>query len=313
MIQGSSKERILPLAARRFRRRFHIREETLLGYLLVLPAFAVIGLIVFFPAVLGFYTSFTNKIAGFDQVDFVGLKNYAELLRDVRLAKAVGRSMLFAAGSVSMKLLIALPIALFLNRVFVGRGLLRSVILVPWAMPLIVCVLIFTWLYNDLFGVLNYLLVESGLSGPISFRGDRRYAFFSGMAINIWRGIPFLSVNLLAGLQSISTELYEAADVDGATGLQSFWHITVPGLRTIALVACLMSFIWTANDFQTFWVLTRGGPGTSTEVFPIITFKTAFVALELGKGAAIPVLLMPFFLVLIVLLVRTVRRQEEER
>jgi multiple sugar transport system permease protein len=296
------------------KRRPLMREETLMGYALVMPAILIVGLMVMLPALVGFVYSFQNRMIGFEKVKFVGLSNYITLLQDARLGKAVLRSIEFATISVTFKAVIGLAVALFLNQEFSGRGIARSVVLLPWALPLIVGILIFTWMYNDLFGVFNAILLKTGLiSSPISFLGDRRYAFASGMLINIWRGIPFLAINMLAGLQSIPGELYEAARVDGASALQSFWHITLPGLRTVALIASLMSFIWTANEFETFWVLTLGGPGTATEVFPIITYKLAFLGLELGKAAAVPIMLMPFFSILIVFLVRAVRGQEEER
>jgi multiple sugar transport system permease protein len=285
-----------------------------MGYLFLLPAVLVLMVVVIYPALIGLWYSFQNRMIGFPKVEFVGLRNYVELLGDARLRISIVRSLLFAGGVVSLKLVIGLLVALFLNQTFGGRGFIRSIVLLPWSLPLVVSVLIFTWMYNDMFGVFNFLLIKGGLIDlPLIFLGDRKLALLSGLLINVWRGIPFFAINLLAGLQAIPDELYDAGQVDGASSLQLFRHVTLPSLRTVMLIVFLLSFIWTSNDFTTFWILTRGGPGTATEVFSIVTYKIAFIGLELGKAAAVPVLLMPFFSVLIVLLVKAVRGQEEGR
>lgn len=285
-----------------------------MGYLFLVPAILVLAIMVGYPALAGFWYSFHNKMIGFTDVRFVGLENYVTLLGELALRKAIMRSFIYAGVALSFKMPIGLLVALLLNQRFRGRGLARGVVLLPWSLPLIVGVLIWSWMYNDLFGVFNFLLMKSALvSAPLNFLGDPKLALPSVILTNIWRGFPFYAINILAGLQAIPDELYEAARVDGASRLQSLRYITLPGVRTVMMIVALLSFIWTSNDFTTFWVLTKGGPGTATEVFPIITYKTAFIGLELGKAAAIPVLLMPFFSVLIVLLTRAVSRQELER
>ncbi len=295
------------------KRRAWLTEEALLGYGLLAPAVIVLLIIIGYPAFSGIWFSFYNKMIGFANPRFIGLDNYASLIENPAVWKSIGRSLTFALSSVAVKLPLGLGVALLLNQQFFGRGLVRGIILLPWSLPLVVGVLIWTWMYSDLFGIINSVLMKTNLIGaPINFLGDPKLAMPSVILVNIWRGFPFFAINLLAGLQSISEDLYEAARVDGASRWQLFRHITVPGLQTVIQIVTLLSFIWTINDFTSVWVLTKGGPGTATEVFPIITYKIAFMGLEVGKAAALPVMLLPFFTVLIVWLTRTVTKREDE-
>lgn len=290
-----------------------LREEVILGYALLIPAIIVLAVMIGYPAVSGIWFSFQNKMIGFANPRFVGFSNYADLLQNKAVLMSVWRSLYFAVASVGVKLPLGLGVALLLNQSFRGRGLIRGIVLLPWSLPLIVSVLIWSWMYSDLFGVFNSLLLKARLiDAPVSFLGNTDTAMPSVILVNIWRGFPFFAINLLAGLQSIPDDLYEAGRVDGASRWQLFRHITLPGLRTVIMIITLLSFIWTFNDFTSIWVLTRGGPGTATEVFTIVTYKLAFIGLEIGKAAALPVMLMPFFTVLIIWLTRTVTRQEDE-
>lgn len=298
---------------RRRKRAWWAREEVILGYALLLPALLVLGIIVGYPAASGIWYSFHNKMIGFANPRWVGLQHYSQLVQDPAVLLSIWRTAVFAVTSVAIKLPLGLGVALLLNQNFRGRGLARGVVLLPWSLPLVVGVLIWSWMYSDLFGVFNYLLMQANLiRQPLNFLGDRDLAMPSVILVNIWRGFPFFAVNLLAGLQAIPNDLYEAGRVDGASRWQLFRHITLPGLRTVILIISLLSFIWTTNDFTSIWVLTRGGPGTATEIFPIITYKIAFIGLELGRAAAIPVMLLPFFTILIVMLTRTITQRETE-
>ena len=296
------------------RKRRRVSEETLLGWLFLVPAFLVLAIMVAYPALIGFGYSLSNKMLGMPKYDFVGLDNYISILKNSDMLMAYIRAFIFSITSVAIKLPLGLGVALLLNQSFRVRGIVRGIVLLPWALPLIVGVLIWVWMYNDLFGVINYLLMSAHITRePLYFLGSKALAMPSIIIVNIWRGFPFFAVNILAGLQSIPDELYEAGRVDGASRWQLFWNITLPGLRTVILVTTLLSFIWTTNDFTTVYTLTGGGPGTATMTFPVLTWKTAFNAYELGKAAAIPILLMPIFIVLIIFLTRTVTRQEVNR
>lgn len=298
---------------RRRKRAWWAREEVILGYVLLIPALAVLGLIVGYPAVSGIWHSFHNKMIGFAEPRWVGLQHYVNLSQDPAVLRSIWRTAVFAVTSVAIKLPLGLGVALLLNQNFKGRGLARGIVLLPWSLPLVVGVLIWSWMYSDLFGVFNHLLIQAHIiRQPLNFLGDRDLAMPAVILVNIWRGFPFFAVNLLAGLQAIPDDLYEAGRVDGANRWQLFRHITLPGLSAVIMIVSLLSFIWTTNDFTSIWVLTKGGPGTATEIFPIITYKIAFIGLEIGRAAAIPVMLLPFFTVLIVLLTRTITRRETE-
>jgi multiple sugar transport system permease protein len=288
------------------RRRVHIREQTLIGYLFLVPTALILLVMVGYPAATGVWYSLNNRMLGFANYRFVGLANYVELITNPRVLIAIGRAFAYSGIALVFKLTIGMIVALLLNMRFQGRGLVRGITLLPWSLPEVAAVLMWAWMFNDLFGVLNTVLLAIGvINAPVHWLG-LRWAFPSLIAVNVWRGFPFFAINLLAGLQTISEEIYEAARVDGASRWQTFWNITLPGVSTVMLIISLLSFIWTANDFTSIWVLTRGGPAGVTETFPVLTFQIAFSGLELGKAAAVPVLLMPFFSVLIVLLVKAV-------
>ena len=205
------------------RRRRRISEETLLGWLFLVPAFLVLAIMVGYPALIGFWYSLNNKMLGMPKFDFVGLDNYISILQNPAMLMAYVRAFIFSITSVAIKLPLGLGVALLLNQSFRGRGLARGIVLLPWALPLIVGVLIWVWMYNDLFGVINYLLMKAHITQePLYFLGAKSLAMPSIILVNIWRGFPFFAVNILAGLQSIPDELYEAGRVDGATRWQLF-------------------------------------------------------------------------------------------
>ena len=251
------------------RRRRRVSEETLLGWLFLVPAFLVLAIMVAYPALIGFYYSFNNKMLGFPKFEFVGLENYTSILGNPTVLMSYVRAFIFSITSVAIKLPLGLGVALLLNQSFRGRGLTRGIVLLPWALPLIVGVLIWVWMYNDLFGVINFLLMKAHITQePLYFLGAKNLAMPSIIVVNVWRGFPFFAVNILAGLQSIPDDLYEAGRVDGANRWQLFTNITLPGLRTVILVTTLLSFIWTTNDFTTDLHADRGRPWHRYHDFP---------------------------------------------
>lgn len=296
----------------RARRRFRIREQTLMGYLFLAPAAIILLTLVGYPSITAIWYSFHHRVVGFPQAPFVGLRNYIELLRTPRVVMGIGRAFSYSFITWLFKLPIGMLTALLLNEAFRGRGLVRGIVLLPWALPISAVILTWRWMYDPLFGVFNHILKEMGLiTESIHFLG-RGLAFPSLCLTNIWRGFPFYSVMLLAGLQAIPSDLYEAAMVDGASRWQRFIHITIPGLRPVIYIVSLLSFIWTANDFASVWILTAGGPAGATETFPIVTYQLAFANMQLGKAAALPVLLTPIFLGCIVLLIKVMAGREVE-
>jgi multiple sugar transport system permease protein len=288
------------------------RDEASFGYLLLVPAGALILVLVGIPFINALWLSFHKKLLGALDAPWIGLNNYATLLGDAAFWQAVRNTFVFTTGSIGAKLMIGLLIALVLNETLPMRGLWRSIVMLPYAMPTLVSVLVWKWMYNDVAGVLNYLVGGAHLSDhQILWLGDPNIAMPAVIAVNVWRGFPFFVITILAGLQTVPQELYDAAKVDGAGIWQRFRQVTIPGISPVVAVTTLFSAILTFNDFSIIWILTQGGPGNATNVLATLTYKIAIPGLELGKGVAVSVLMLPILVILIVLLNRFISRREE--
>lgn len=288
------------------------REETIIGYLFVAPVVLVLLLLVAYPFFKAFELSLTDKMIGFPDPNFIGLQNYVDLVNNPNYWKTLMNTVVFTVSAVGLKLPIGLGVALLVNQGIKARGIIRGIVLLPYAMPALTAILIFSWFYNDQFGVLNYVLMQAGvISSPQAWLGMSSTAMPAVIAVQVWKGFPFFTMTLLAALQGVSSELYEAAQMDGATVLHRFWHITIPGITPVLLIVTLLSTIWAFNDFMIIYILTKGGPAFATMVLSVLTYETAFSSYELGRGTAIPVTIMPVLGVLVVLLTKTMARQEE--
>jgi ABC-type sugar transport system permease subunit len=190
------------------------------------------------------------------------------------------------------------------------RSFWTGVLLIPWVAPTVVSALNFLWIFDGSLGVLNYLLVRvfRVLPQGVGWLSEPGTAMASVIAVNIWRGFPFFGISFLAGMKAIPGELYEAAAVDGAGSLQRFRHVTLPGLKNIMIIVVLLSTIWTFNDFQIVYILTKGGPGGTTMVLPVLTYETAFGAQRLGEAIAVALYLLPALAVTIMVLARYMRK-----
>lgn len=282
------------------------RDEATFGYALLLPAAILIVVLVGVPFLNALWLSFHRKLLGAQDAPWIGLQNYLTLLADSTFWQAVRNTFVFTTGSIGAKLIIGLLIALVLNEAIPARALWRSIVMLPYAMPTLVSVLVWKWMYNDVAGVFNYIVGHQVL-----WLGDPNIAMPAVIAVNVWRGFPFFVITFLAGLQTVPQELYDAAKVDGGGIWARFRHVTVPGILPIVAVTTLFSAILTFNDFSIIWILTQGGPGNATNVLATLTYKIAIPGLELGKGVAVSVLMLPILVVLIVLLTRFVNRREE--
>ncbi len=288
------------------------RDQMAFGYALLAPAAVLILALVGVPFVRALWLSFHKKLLGLEDAPWIGLQNYAVLLADSTFWQAVKNTFVFTAGSIGCKLVLGLLIALVLNEALPLRGLWRSIVMLPYAMPTLVSVLVWKWMYNDVAGVLNYMATETKLSDhPILWLGDQNIALPAVIAVNVWRGFPFFVITILAGLQTVPQELYDAAKVDGAGARSRFLNVTWPGIMPVVAVTTLFSAILTFNDFSIIWILTRGGPGNATNVLSTLTYKIAIPGLELGKGVAVSVLMLPILVALILLLNRFIARREE--
>lgn len=293
------------------RKSIWLKEETLIGYLFVAPIVAVLLLLVAYPFFKAFELSLSDKMIGFPDPSFVGLNNYVRLFKDPNYWRTLGNTVVFTVCAVGLKLPIGLGVALLVNQGIKARGFVRGIVLLPYAMPALTAILIFSWFYNDQFGVLNYILMQLGLiSEPKAWLGMTSTAMPAVIAVQVWKGFPFFTMTLLAALQGISSDLYEAAQMDGASILHRFWHITIPGIKPVMMIVTLLSTIWAFNDFMIVYILTKGGPAYSTMVLSVLTYETAFSSFELGRGAAIPITLIPVLGILVVLLTRAMSRQE---
>jgi multiple sugar transport system permease protein len=283
-----------------------------LGYLMLLPLVVVLFGLLAYPTISALSITLQDKTIGLPG-RFIGLQNYYQLLfKDPIFWRVVQNGFIFTIGSVSLKLVLGMTIALVLNRRIVLRGFFRGLILMPWVAPTVVTALAWRWIL-DLMGVLNYILTNIGiLKLPVPWLAKYGPAMFSLIMVNAWRGFPFFGVTLLAGMQTIPLELYEAAEVDGASAWQRFWHITLPSLRTVLLVVTILSTIWTFNDFSIVWLLTRGGPVNATDVFATYTYKLGFETSRLGYGETVSVILAPVLIGIILILSPLMLRRESE-
>jgi multiple sugar transport system permease protein len=293
-------------------RRTLARDQAQFGYLLLMPAAVLIVILVGVPFLRALWLSFHKKLLGAEDAPWIGLGNYSALISDPTFWQAVKNTFIFTTGSIGAKLVLGLAIALVLNEALPLRGLWRSIVMLPYAMPTLVSVLVWKWMYNDVAGVLNYLATSAKLvDHPILWLGDPSIALPSVIAVNVWRGFPFFVITILAGLQTVPQELYDAAKVDGAGVWARFRQVILPGILPVIAVVTLFSAILTFNDFSIIWILTQGGPGNATQVLATLTYKIAIPGLELGKGVAVSVLMLPILVGLILLLNRFIARREE--
>jgi multiple sugar transport system permease protein len=287
-------------------RRFAGR-DFVIGYLFVLPVLIFIVGLIAYPTVYGVYISMTNKIAGRPE-EFIGLENYIDLWQDRIYRQAVTTTLYYTFLAIVTKLGVGLGLALLLNQRIPFRNVLTGIILLPWVAPPVVVAHIWNWLYEPTFGAFNYILVYLLNINGVLWLADPNLAMGSVIAATVWRGFPFFTVMLLAGLKGIPPEMYEAASVDGANVWQRFRHITLPGLESVLYIVVLLQTIFTFNDFTIIYNMTQGGPAGVTRVYSILTYETAFRSLQLGRGVAISLTMAPIVIVIVIMLARRMRR-----
>lgn len=267
-----------------------------LGALFMLPAAVFLLVFLAWPLVLGVWLGFTDARVG-RAGQFIGLENYESLLTDSVFRLAVFNTILYTVVASLLKFALGLWLALLLNEHLPFKAFIRAIVLLPWVVPTVLSAIAFWWIYDSQFSVISWALRELGLiSSNINFLGDTTNARASVIAANVWRGIPFVAISLLAGLQTISPSLYEAAMLDGATPWQRFRFVTLPLLSPIIAVVMTFSVLFTFTDFQLIYVLTRGGPLNATHLMATLSFQRAIPGGQLGEGAAIAVAMIPFLL-----------------
>ena len=262
------------------------------AYVLIAPGLLMVGVILIYPLLRGIVSSFFTQASGSMAFEkFVGLQHYRELLSDKIFFKALLNSAFSTVVIVAALYLIGLGIALLLNKSFRGRGIYRSLMLIPWVVPGIAAAMTWKWMYASQYGIVNHILQALGLIDQnIDWLGSTSTALGSIMVTTVWKDIPFVTIVLLAALQSVDTTLYEAVKIDGGNAWQAFWHITMTGIKNVSITTILLEIIWTFNKFDLVYTMTKGGPSNSTQTIPVYTYITAFNFFKFNKAAAVGVI-----------------------
>ena len=273
-----------------------LNNRNTLGWLFMLPTALLLLVFLTYPLGLGVWLGFTDtKIGGAGQ--WVGLDNYEFLIGDSLTRLALFNTLFYTVVASVLKFIAGLWLALLLNKNIPFKSFFRAVVLLPWIVPTALSALAFWWIYDAQFSIISWGLMKLGLIDRyIDFLGDPWLARASTIFANVWRGIPFIAISLLAGLQTISPSLYEAAAIDGASDWQQFRFITLPLLTPIIAVVMTFSVLFTFTDFQLIYVLTRGGPLNATHLMATLSFQRAIPGGALGEGAAIATMMVPFLL-----------------
>ncbi|HEY3059252.1 MAG TPA: sugar ABC transporter permease [Chloroflexota bacterium] len=274
--------------------------EGVVGYLLMTPALLLLVVFIAYPFVLGVWYSLSDvKIIGLGE--FIGLKNYTDLMQSPVFQQTLRNSFVYTATATVFKLGLGLGLALVMNQHFPFRAVIRASVLLPYIVPTALSTLAFVLIFHATLTPLPWIFRPLGIPFPASgFLGDPMLAMASVIFVNIWRGTPFFAISLLAGLQTIPHDLYEAASIDGANSWARFRHVTIPLLMPVLTIVMLFSIIQTFSDFQIVQVLTRGGPTDTTHLFATLAFQIGMQGGRLGQGAAVSLFMLPFLGLLVI-------------
>lgn len=284
--------------------------RNIFAYALVLPVVVVILGLVAYPFFFAIYVSFTDRLIG-TPGQWVGFENFRYLFRSTAFQSSAWNTVVIVVVAGFFKLLIGLGLALLVHQRLPGRGVIRSILMLPWAMPAFVAYLTWRVLYQPIGGGINLVLEHLGLyTEIIDWLGQRSTAMPAVIAAAVWRGFPFWFVSILAALQTIPDEFYEAAKVDGASAWQRFWAVTEPGIRPVVIITILLSSIWTANSFEHVWLLTQGGPSDATMVFPVLAYF-GMQTQRLGEAAAVSIAMLPVLAILVFTATSMMQRDED--
>ncbi len=282
----------------------------LFAYALVAPVVLLILALVAYPFFYAIYVSFTDQVIG-NVGKWIGFANFRYLSQTSTFWTAIWNTVFIVLVSDVLKLLIGLGLALLVHQALPARGFFRGILMLPWAMPAFVAYLTWRVLYQPIGGGINLILTSTGLYPyVVDWLGQRSTAMGSVIVASVWRGFPFWFISILAALQSVPSELYDAARVDGANAWQRFWTVTVPGIRQVVIVTILLSSIWTANGFEHVWLLTQGGPSDATMVFPVLAFF-GMQTQRIGEAAAVSVSMLPVLAILVIFATSLMLREED--
>ncbi len=276
-----------------------LERPEVLGYLLVAPALLMLIIFLGYPFIQAVWLTMLDKRVGVDG-NFIGLGNYYDLWDDTVYRWTVVNTMIFTACSVILKVVFGLGGALILNQSFRMKNFFRGFILLPWIIPSVLSALVWLWMYDDTFGVISRTLIAFGIiEENILWLSSWGMALTSIIVVNVWRTMPFFIISLLAALQTVPKDQYEAAEMDGAGYPSQFLHVTLPNIKHVLIIVTLFGTIWTMSDFNIIFVLTQGGPANSTHVFSTLAYQYALGAGKLGEGIAVSFTMFPLLFVII--------------
>jgi len=287
--------------------------DWLLSWLMVGPVVLIVLALLIYPFVDAILLSFQDRFIG-KAGTWIGLDNYVAFFNgvDSGFGKAFLVTFVFTGGAILGKFIIGMAMASVLNQQIPMRNIFRGIMFLPWAVPAVVSAYVWRFLF-DTTGPINGMIAEYGwMDDYIYFFNDARIALPALILVTIWSGVPFWTMNFLAGMAAISQELYEAAEIDGADTVRRFWYITLPGLQSVIVVTAMLSTIWTSANLTQIFVLTGGGPNYATTTLPLYAYLTAIPGHRLGAGAAISMVIVPFYMILVYFLTRKMLRQEQE-
>jgi multiple sugar transport system permease protein len=296
------------------RSAFRVRElldrERFLGPAFVTPALLLILLLVAYPFGMAFYFALSNTFIGRPS-HFIGIRNFVTLWESDAFRQTFQNAFVFTASAVALKLVLGIPLALLLNQQLWFKRMIRGAVLLPWVIPTALSTLGWWWMFNSLYSVVNWTGIALGIMDPPgpNWLGQKYYAMTAVVTVNVWRGLPFFAITILAGLVSIPKELYEAAEADGAGPISRFWHVTLPLLKPVLAIVVLFSTIFTFSDFNIVYVLTHGGPINSTHLFATLARQIGLESGAIGQGAAVSLYLFPVLVLVVWAQLRFVRRQ----
>lgn len=275
------------------------------GFLFVLPALIVLFMLIAYPVAYTGLLSVTNE-----QGQFTGVQNFADVLRPRVTTQALWNTLWWVGGSIVFQVVLGVAAAILLNQNFIGRAIVRSIALIPWVIPGIVAATTWAWMFHTEFGIINYMLTGVGaLDEPIGWLTRGNTVLPAMIAINVWKLFPFVAIMVLAGLQSIPQELYEAARVDGASYWDEVRHIMLPQIRPVITAVTLLLVIWALNSITIIYAITKGGPANRTLITPIQIFRLAFENVEFNQAAALSVMFFGIVMVIVFIYIRALANQ----
>jgi multiple sugar transport system permease protein len=287
-----------------------LERQASLGIILMIPGVILLMVFMAYPFFLGIWLSMSDSMIG-RMGHFIGLRNFIDLLSDSIFLQTMQNTFTYALVTVPFKAVLGLGLALALNNRMRFSNPVRAAVMMPWIVPTALSTLGWFMIFDPVFSPISWLFRHLGvINKNINFLGDPFLAISSVCLVNIWRGIPFFGIIILAGLQAVPQELHEAAAIDGANAWHRFRHVTIPAIKGIVLIASLLSIIWTFADFQLIYILTKGGPANQTHIFGTYAYQIGLAATEIGMGAAIALYMFPILSVFAMLLLMYLRRED---